>query len=170
MKSEKSTIIKVIIDHTNYCFESINILFDTFIADDFNKTINGFPIWQQFYHLLNSIDRILTDPVQYKYPTFHIEGMNNLENKPETLINKNDLYEYFKRVEAESTTYLASIDEIMLGRKSNHKTIYMTKLDHILAQQRHMTWHIGYLHSCAKVLYGQTPEHILVRDKTYDIG
>lgn len=170
MGYEKSLLIRVIIDHTEYCLKSIDILFDTFTADDFNKTINGFPIWQQFYHMLNSIDRILSDPISYEYPSFHIEDMNNLEYKPETQIGKKALYDYFKKIEVESTIYLAGIDETTLIRKSNHKVHYMTKLDHILAQQRHMTWHIGYLHSCAKVLYGQTPEHILVRDKTYDIG
>lgn len=170
MESEKSILIKVIIDHTRYCFESINILFDTFSTDDFARSVNGFPIWQQFYHMLNSIDRILTDPVNYEYPSFHIVGMNILENKPETQISKSDLYKYYKKIELESTSYLDNITEIVLRKKSNHKSLYMTKLDHILAQQRHMTWHIGYLHSCSKVLYGQTPEHILAKDKTYDIS
>jgi len=52
------------------------------------------------------------------------------------------------------------INELLL--KSNHKTIEMTRLDHILAQLRHMGFHLGYLHSCAKVMYGKTPEHVLI--------
>ncbi|HOS30966.1 MAG TPA: hypothetical protein PLR39_09150 [Treponemataceae bacterium] len=65
-------VLHVIRDHTNYCFKSIDILFKSFTVDDFEKKINGFPIWQQFYHMLNSIDRILTDPpdgiCQYSKP------------------------------------------------------------------------------------------------------
>ncbi len=168
-EGEKSILLKVIIDHIKYCFENIIILFNTFTEDDFSKIVNGFPLWQQFYHMLNSIDRILADPDMYDYPSFHIDGLNNLEIKPETQVSKRELYDYYKKIETESNNYLEDIDESMLEKKSNHKTLYMTKLDHILAQQRHMTWHIGYLQSCAKVLYGHTPEHILVKDKTFTI-
>ena len=169
MNSERHILTKVIIDHVDYCFENIGILFTTFTEEDFHKDINGFPIWQHFYHMLNSIDRILTDPIEYMFPPFHIANLNTLEYKFKIQISRAILNDYFNEIVQRSTEYLQNIDEETLVKKSNHKTLYLTKLDHILAQQRHMTWHIGYLHSCAKVIYGNTPEHVLVKDKSYMI-
>ena len=48
-------IIDVLKRHTNNSFESIEILFNTFNKNDFEKSVNGFYIWQQFYHMINSM-------------------------------------------------------------------------------------------------------------------
>lgn len=157
--------IDIIRDHTAYSFESIEILFDTFDEAAFGEEINGFPVWQQFYHLLNSIDRIFTDPVSYAYPAFHREGLNDLGTKQASSRDRATLHAYFADIMGRVTAYLQILQEKELCQKSNHATIAMTKFDHILAQLRHMAWHIGYLHACAKVKFGNTPEHILVRSR-----
>jgi len=155
-------IISVIKRHTKNSFESIDILFNTFSESDFEKSINGFPIWQQFYHMINSMDRIFIDPENYKYPEFHEENINNLEYHFDRAYTKECIYNYFQEVENKINNYLDNINENELLVKSNHKTIEMTKLDHILAQFRHIAFHLGYLHSCTKVMFGNTPEHILI--------
>jgi len=155
-------ILSVLKRHTENSFESIDILFNTFNENDFEKTVNGFPIWQQFYHMINSMDRIFTDPENYKCPEFHEENMNNLDYHFEKTYTKECLYNYFQTVKSQINNYLEKIDEDELLIKSNHKIIEMTKLDHILAQFRHMGFHLGYLHSCTKVMFGDTPEHILI--------
>ena len=155
-------LINVIKRHTENSLESVNILFNTFSESDFEKSVNGFPIWQQFYHMINSMDRIFIDPQNYKYPDFHVENINNLEYSFERTYSKELLYNYFQEVKNRINNYLDNINENELLLKSNHKTIEMTKLDHILAQFRHMGFHLGYLHSCAKVMYGKTPEHVLI--------
>lgn len=155
-------IMNILKRHTENSFKSIQILFDTFNDNDFEETVNGFPIWQHFYHMLNSMDRIFTDPKNYQYPEFHIDNINNLENKPIISYSKECIYKYFLDVKDKINNYLDKIFFSKLLKKSNHKTIEMTKLDHVLSQFRHMAFHIGYLHSCAKVLYGNTPEHISV--------
>jgi len=155
-------LINVIKRHTENSLESVNILFNSFSESDFEKSVNGFPIWQQFYHLINSMDRIFIDPQNYKYPEFHVENINNLEYHFDRTYSKELLYNYFQEVKNRINNYLDNINENELLLKSNHKTIEMTKLDHILAQFRHMGFHLGYLHSCAKVMYGKTPEHVLI--------
>ena len=155
-------IIDVLKRHTNNSFESIEILFNTFNKNDFEKSVNGFYIWQQFYHMINSMDRIFIDPKYYEWPKFHEENKNNLEYYFEKTFTKEYLYNYFQEVISKINDYLNNINENELFDKSNHKTIEMTKIDHILAQFRHMAFHLGYLHSCTKVMYGNTPEHILI--------
>ena len=162
MKEELKDLLSIINRHSENTFKSIDILFDSFSEKDFTEVINGFPIWQQFYHMLNSIDRIFIDPIDYEYPEFHKESMNNLEVESENQNNKNTLFQYYLEIKRNVQKYLSNLKENELYLKSNHKTIRMTKLDHILAQLRHIAWHIGYLHSCAKVKYGETPEHILM--------
>ncbi|GBU27021.1 hypothetical protein R84B8_00541 [Treponema sp. R8-4-B8] len=155
-------ILKVLKRHTENSFESINMLFNAFSEDDFEKTVNGFPIWQQIYHMINSIDRIFIDPENYVYPEFHKENINNLDYHFDKSYTKECLYNYFQVVKNKIYYYLDYLNEDILLNKSNHKTFNMTKLDHILAQFRHMGFHLGYLHSCAKVLHGNTPVHILI--------
>jgi hypothetical protein len=148
--------------HTDYSIRSIEILFEEFSDEEFGLTVNGFPIWQQFYHMINSMDRIFTDPEEYAFPDFHEGQMHMLETRTDKVLSKTVLYPYFNKVKSAIGEYLDGFDEGRLFEKSNHRTIIMTKLDHILAQLRHIAWHIGYLHSCAKVEHGQTPEHILI--------
>jgi len=155
-------IIGVLKRHINNSLESIEILFNTFNENDFEKLVNGFYIWQQFYHMINSMDRIFIDPKYYEWPKFHEENKNNLEYYFEKTFTKEYLYNYFQEVISKINDYLNNINENELFDKSNHKTIEMTKIDHILAQFRHMAFHLGYLHSCTKVMYGNTPEHILI--------
>jgi hypothetical protein len=155
-------IVDIIKRHTKNSIESIDILFDTFSANDFEKSVNGFSIWQQFYHMINSMDRIFIDPESYKFPNFHVENINNLEYHFDKIYTKECLYDYFQYVKAQINDYLNNINENILLNKSNHKTINMTKLDHVLAQFRHIGFHLGYLHSCTKVMLGNTPEHILI--------
>jgi len=148
--------------HTEYSVRNIDILFGEFSDDEFASTVNGFPIWQQFYHMINSVDRIFTDPEEYVFPRFHEGQMHMLETPTEKMLSKADLYRYFSEVRSAIEKYLDGFDESRFYEKSNHRTINMTKLDHILAQLRHIAWHIGYLHSCAKVEHGQTPAHVLI--------
>jgi hypothetical protein len=156
------SLMSILSRHTENSFTSIRILLETFNDDDFTETINGFPVWRQFYHMLNSIDRIFVDPVDYRYPEFHREGMNNIEIACEGGLDKETLFRYFERIEHAVRAYLSSVGESELFERSSHETIEMTRLDHILAQLRHIAWHIGYLHACAKVKYGRTPDHKLV--------
>ena len=137
-------IIGVLKRHTNNSFESIEILFNTFNEKDFEKSVNGFYIWQQFYHMINSMDRIFIDPKYYEWPKFHEENKNNLEYYIEKTFTKEYLYNYFQEVISKINDYLNNINENELFDKSNHKTIEMTKIDHILAQFRHMAFHLGY--------------------------
>lgn len=160
----ENNLIEALLRHTQYSFESIEILFSTFTEHEFSDSVGGFPIWQQFYHLINSIDRIYTDPKEYSFPAFHREGMHMLENAAEECVSKHTLLEYYQRVKSQVLSYLETADSRELFEKSNHKEISMGRIDHILAQLRHMGWHIGYLHCCAKLLHGRTPEHILVKN------
>ena len=162
MKEKSHDLISILARHSENTFRSMEILFDTFPGEDFAAVVNGFPIWRQFYHTLNSMDRIYTDPIDYAYPEFHVENMNDLEAESDRRLDKNTLLRYYGGIKENVRSYLSNLRESELYLKSNHQTIDMTKLDHILAQLRHMAWHIGYLHGCAKVKYGKTPEHILV--------
>jgi hypothetical protein len=74
--------------HTENSFKSIEIVFNEIDESLFNEEVNGFPIWQQFYHMINSMDRIFTDPENYQYPSFHKDNLNNLDNKSKDNLSK----------------------------------------------------------------------------------
>jgi hypothetical protein len=150
--------------NTDWCFESIQALFSTFDENAFSRTINGFPVWRQFYHMLNSLDRIFTDPLQYEYPPFHSENLNSLETKPDKALTRDELNGYFGKIRTMIYHYLQTIGEDVLFQPGHNVTYQWIKLDHILSQFRHISWHIGYLSACAKSVFGETPEYILLKN------
>lgn len=141
-----------------------------YVSDDLlEKEINGYLLWKHFYHMLNSLDRIFTVPVNYKFPEFHEKGLNSLDVVSGKSLDKNTLVNYFKGIKSGIHTYLDQIDDEKLLEEVILQEMRLTRLDVILAQFRHATWHLGYLHSCLKVETGDMPKYIGVNPEYYPI-
>jgi hypothetical protein len=81
-------------------------------------------------------------------------------------LTKDDIEIYYKNVKDKTQKYINELKEETLDEKIIFKEMNITKLELILAQLRHVFYHIGYLHCCIKMEKGETPEYIgLYKDK-----
>lgn len=133
------------------------------------KEVNGFPVWRQMYHLLNSIDRIFTVPENYSYRDFHVDGLNSLVKQTEVELDKATLIKYFQGIKEQIRIYLDSLDDEKLLEEVICQEMRLTRFDLMLAQIRHITWHLGYLHACIKVETGSCPPYVGVSKEYYPI-
>jgi hypothetical protein len=81
-------------------------------------------------------------------------------------LTKDDIEIYYKNVKDKTQKYINELKEETLDEKIIFNEMNITKLELILAQLRHVFYHIGYLHCCIKMEKGETPEYIgLYKDK-----
>lgn len=135
----------------------------------YDKRINGYIISKQLYHMLNSIDRIFIAPDNYSYPDFHIEGLNSLDQQSESILDKQTLCDYFSSIKEKVSSYLKNMNDNKLLEEVVCQEMKLTRFDLILAQMRHITWHLAYLHSCLKVETGNMPNYIGVNKDLYPL-
>jgi hypothetical protein len=139
---------------------NIENLFSFIPENKFDKEINGYLIWKQLYHMLNSLERNFIDPNNYQYPEFHEDKLNSLDHKSDVDLNKKILYNYFQSVKEKILNYLNRLDDDKLLEEIKFKEMCLTRLDFILSQYNHVMWHLGYLYSCMKAETGQLPEYL----------
>jgi hypothetical protein len=125
----------------------------------FSKKINGYLIWKQFYHMLNSLERNFIDPNNYQYPEFHEDKLNSLDHESEKELNKKDLYDYFKKIKSKLNDYLLALDDSKILEKINFRNMDLTRMDFILSQFIHVSWHLGYLYCSMKTETDIMPEY-----------
>jgi len=138
---------------------SIENLFSYIPENLYNKKINGYLIWKQLYHLLNSLERNFIDPNNYEYPDFHEDKLNSLDYKSEKKLNKKTLYNYFISIKEKILNYLDDLDDKKLLEIIKFREMELTRLDFILSQFTHVMWHSGYLYSCMKIETNELPEY-----------
>ena len=85
------------------------------------------------------------DPFHYIEPEFHEEGMNSLYQASAKSLSKPELIHYYKKIKQKIEKYLDELTDELLaefpeGCKFNRLTL-------ILAQSRHLMYHIGFIHS-----------------------
>ncbi|NLD48568.1 MAG: hypothetical protein GX660_15500 [Clostridiaceae bacterium] len=159
-KLEKQTMI---------IFKDIDITLAFINEDYWDKRVGGYIIWKQLYHMLNSIDRIYTLPTIYEYPSFHVDGLNSLDQESKIKLNKETLSSYFLVIKDNVTAYLKNMDDTYLLEEVICQEMKLSRFDLILAQIRHMSWHLGYIHSCIKQETCMLPEYIGINSEHYPI-
>ena len=140
-------------------FKNIESIFDVVTDGNIGSRIGVFPVWKQLYHLLHSMDKNWIDPSDYVEPAFHVKNLDIIFLESDTALDRDTLYRYFIQVRERLETYLAGLDDAALERKIRFRDLELTGLELILAQFRHIFYHIGYLHCCFKLLHGETPEY-----------
>ena len=76
------------------------------------------------------------------------------------ILTKEDLIKYYGNVKNKIQKYLDELNIELLDDKIVFHEMKLSKLELILAQLRHIFYHIGYLHCCIKMEKGETPEYI----------
>ena len=141
-------------------FENLEIIIESISEEKFQSIIGGFPIWKNMYHCIHSLDKNLIDPTLYCEPSFHEKNMDVIYLETLKKLSKKELINYYTEVKLKIMSYLNSLNDDKLLEKVYLKEKYYTRLELILAQLRHVFYHVGYLHCCIKIEYGNTPEYI----------
>ena len=78
----------------------------------------------------------------------------------ENKLTKEEIMDYYIKVKNKIQKYIDELDDKILDEIIRLNEMKLTKLELILAQLRHIFYHIGYLHCCIKIEKGETPEYI----------
>ena len=134
------------------------------------KELNGYVMWKHFYHMLNSLDRIFAHSEVYRFPDFHEDKLNLLDHKSGKTLSRAILINYFKAIREKIGAYMDGMDDSKLLEEVMCQEMRITRFDLIIAQFRHVTWHLGYIHSCIKAETGSLPAYIGVNKDLYPGG
>jgi hypothetical protein len=140
-------------------FQNIEILFNEFSSAEFDLIKGGFLVWKQFYHLVHSIDKNFLDPTNFVEPNFHKKNLDIIFLN-ENHLSKEQIFHYYEEVKEKISRYLTSLDDNELEKVVMYKDMQLTKMELILAQFRHIFYHVGYMQCFIKIEKGQTPEYI----------
>jgi len=147
-------------NQTIQIFQNIEILLEAIPSNEYDTIKGGFRTWKHFYHLLHSLDKNFIDPSNYVEPEFHKKDLNILYLEDENKLSKSKIEKYYINVKNKIQKYLNELKDETLENKIVFNDTEFTKIELILAQLRHIFYHIGYLHCCIKLEKGETPEYI----------
>ena len=128
----------------------------------------GAPCWRWVYHALHSADKWFINPFDYEEPSFHQEGMDNPDNPTSVVLSDEDLLRYLDSIEQKTLSYLDSLTDEMLYEKPEN-CIY-TRMELVLRQYRHLSFHTGMLNGQTAVNTGRFPVWVSDIDKYVDDG
>ncbi len=115
----------------------------------------GAPCWRWAYHAIHSADKWFINPYDYTEPAFHEEGMDNPDNPTTVVLSDQQLLEYLSQVEAKTLAYLDTLTDEMLYEKP--KNCPHTRMELVLRQFRHLSFHTGMLNGQTAVATGEFP-------------
>ncbi len=159
--------------------ELINVIKDTVVPNFLNIRTSiqtydpdalccGAPCWRWAYHALHSADKWFINPFVYDEPSFHEEGMDSPNNTTNVTLSDEQLLEYLDKVEKKTLDYLDTLTDEMLYEKPE-KCPY-TRMELVLRQYRHLSFHTGMLNGQTAVLTGQFPMWVSETSQYADDG
>ena len=123
-----------------------------------NADCCGAPAWRYVYHALHSADKWFFNPYDYEEPPFHQDGMDNPDNPCTGELTDCQLLNYLSSVQQKTCAYLDSLTDKMLYEKP--KNCPYTRLELVLRQFRHLSFHTGMLNGQTAELTGQFPIYV----------
>ena len=115
----------------------------------------GAPCWRWVYHALHSADKWFINPFVYEEPPFHEDGMDNPENPTSVTLSDAQLLSYLDLIEKKTPDYLDSLTDNMLYEKP--KNCIYTRMELVLRQYRHLSFHTGMLNGQTAVATNKFP-------------
>ena len=128
----------------------------------------GAPCWRWAYHALHSADKWFINPCVYEEPTFHEEGLDNPDKPASTVLTDEQLLDYLAMIEQKTYDYLDSLTDDMLYECPEN--CEHTRLELVLRQFRHISFHTGMLNGQTAVATGKFPMWVSQADKYVDDG
>jgi hypothetical protein len=112
-------------------------LYDTKICD--------WPLAEQVYHMLNSLERWFINPADSRKAAADL-------HKPDKKLTKTELVDYLSSIRTKISVYLEGLSPDSLTGYS--QGCPFDRLTLILGQSRHLMYHIGLIHGCLRVNSG----------------
>ena len=128
----------------------------------------GAPCWRWAYHALHSADKWFINPFDYEEPPFHAEGLDNPDNPSDVVLSDAELLAYLDSIEKKTIDYLRTLTDEMLYEKP--KGCKYTRMELVLRQYRHLSFHTGMLNGQTALAKGQFPVWVSETDQYPDDG
>ena len=160
-----NTLVMIIKDTVTPNFMNIRTSLRTY---DRNALCCGSPCWRWAYHALHSADKWFINPNVYEEPAFHEEGMDNPDNPTSVVLSDEQLLDYLDAVERKTMAYLDSLTDDMLAEKPENCPY--TRLELVLRQYRHLSFHTGMLNGQTALAAGQFPMWVSEKGQYVDDG
>ena len=123
----------------------------------------GAPCWRWAYHTIHSADKWFFNPFVYEEPDFHEPGMDNPFNPCTVVLTDAQLLAYLERVWKKTLDYLDTLTDAMLYEKPENCSY--TRMELVLRQFRHLTFHNGMLNGQTALETGKFPVWINDKEK-----
>lgn len=125
---------------------------------DRNALVCGTPAWRYVYHTIHSADKWFFNPFIFDEPPFHENGMDNPDNPCTVELSDIDLLKYLEKVKQKTYCYLDTLtDKELYERPENCE---FTRMDLVLIQFRHMSFHTGMLNGQTIECTGRFPVYV----------
>lgn len=149
------TLCEVIKEQVRANFLNLETAVGTY---DRNALVCGAPAWRYVYHTIHSADKWFFNPSCYEEPPFHEDGTDDPDNPCTMMLSDTELLEYLQKVKQKTFDYLDGLTD---------KELYecpagceFTRMDLVLIQFRHMSFHTGLLNGQTAERTGKFPLYV----------
>lgn len=116
------------------------------------------PLWRYVYHTIHSADKWFFNPFIYEEPAFHQEGMDNPDNPCKISLSDEQLLQYLYEVRDKTLNYIDTLTDEMLYE--NPENCDYTRLELVLMQFRHISFHTGLINGQTIETTGKFPAYV----------
>jgi uncharacterized damage-inducible protein DinB len=145
---------------TEQIFQNIDFVLADLDEGLMGQRMGGFLVWKQAYHLVHSLDKNYMDPGAFTEPNFQTPNLDVIyrdEGKPLSLA---EIRSYYAEVRQRISSFNAALTDASLAEMVSAFGKEYSRLELIMAQLRHVFYHVGYFHCWIKLEKGRTPEYI----------
>lgn len=125
---------------------------------DRSALVCGAPAWRYAYHAIHSADKWFINPFVFDEPEFQSDGMDNPDNPCGVVLSDSELLDYLARVRDKTLAYIDSLDDEMLC--SCPENCPYTRMELVLRQFRHISFHTGMLNGLTVEKTGKFPLYV----------
>jgi hypothetical protein len=112
------------------------------------QTVTGFPVGQNAYHLVFSLDEFWFDPPRFVPRAGHVHGTNKLGSEPSALPTKTTVLTYWNDVRSRIEADLSQLTpETAVAPVAGSQ---WNRLELMIGQHRHAYFHVGWLQAALK--------------------
>ncbi|MGL5512373.1 MAG: hypothetical protein ACRDBM_03915 [Sporomusa sp.] len=142
---KQDSYVAIIKDQTERALWEVKNVIDCIPNELWEKCYCNMPLWKHVYHMLHSLDLWFISPrdKEYKEPSIHEVGLNDLDAYSTKKLSRNDVVTYYNDIKRKIVKYLEILqDETLLQMPPNCE---YTKFTLIIAQHRHLHSHMGMI-------------------------
>lgn len=150
-----SSLVEIITIQINVLFQNVQITLDEITDMQSVPKLSDMPIYKHVYHMLHSLDQWFTNPNRVIEPDFHVDNLNSLFVSSQKILTKEELQNYFISIREKINSYLAELTDGDLSSKPDG--CKFSRLSLILGQFRHLSYHVGLIHSFIREKTGKWP-------------